>query len=205
MFNGYNDQGKADQSVMKEVIPLLESIHGYSLAASTRDNFVSSKQLASPESIWSVRYLAPNITNSMDLYYGAWNCLSATRSLVDEFECTDGLPWGESPLTVFVDENLVYTTDGSKKEEIIQEREKLFQNRDRRMSESISQTGLLKFFEPENEVNGPTQKAYDAVNTVRARSEMPALPAGLSKEQMRERIRHEWRVELVLKVCVISR
>lgn len=249
MFNGYNDQGEADQSVMKEVIPLLESIQGYSLAGSTRDNFVSSKQLASPEIIWSVRYLAPNITNSMDLYYGAWNCLAATRSLVDEFECTDGLSWGESPLTVSVDENLIYTTDGSKKEEMIQEREKLFQNRDRRMSESISQTGLLKFPEPEfpdvintnaqcntgfgclkliqpmatvpgyetisdadvviiryahvllmiaeaeNEVNGPTQKAYDAVNTVRARSEMPALPAGLSKEQMRERIRHEWRVE----------
>ena len=132
MFNGYNDQGVADQSVMKEVVSLLEGIKGYSLAASTRDNFVSSKQLASPEIIWSVRYLAPNVTNSMDLYYAAWNTLSTTRSLVNEFECTDGLKWGESPLTVPVDESLIYTTDGSKKDQMIKEREKLFQNRDRR-------------------------------------------------------------------------
>lgn len=249
MFNGYNDQGVADQSVMKEVVSLLEGIKGYSLAASTRDNFVSSKQLASPEIIWSVRYLAPNVTNSMDLYYAAWNTLSTTRSLVNEFECTDGLKWGESPLTVPVDESLIYTTDGSKKDQMIKEREKLFQNRDRRLSESISQTGILKFPEPEfpdvintnsqcntgfgclkliqpmatapgyetisdadvvivryahillmiaeaeNEVNGPTTKAYEAVNQVRLRSDQPVLPAGLSKEQMRERIRREWRVE----------
>ena len=30
---------------------------------------------------------------------------------------------------------------------------------------------------------------------MRLRSDQPVLPAGLSKEQMRERIRREWRVE----------
>lgn len=249
MFNGYDDRGVAKQAIMNEVVPLLESIKGYSLAATTRENFVSSKQLASPEIMWSVRFLAPNVTNSIDLLYGAWNCIAPTRSLVDEFECTDGLKWGESPLTVPVDESLIYLTDGSKEEEIKKERDKLFLNRDRRLLESISHTGLLKFTEPEfpdvidmnalcntgfngikfvqpmasipgyetisdpdivlvryahvllmiaeaeNEANGPTQKVYDAVNAVRFRSDMPALPTGLSKEQMRERIRHEWRVE----------
>ena len=62
----------------------------------------------------------------MDLYYAAWNTLSTTRSLVNEFECTDGLKWGESPLTVPVNESLIYTTDGSMKDQMIKEREKLF-------------------------------------------------------------------------------
>lgn len=249
MFNGYDDQGVANQSVMNEVVPLLESIKGYSLASTTRENFVTSKQLSSPEIIWSVRYLAPNVTNSIDLLYGAWNCLAPTRSLVDEFECTDGLKWGESPLTVPVDENLIYAIGGDQKDAAKKERDKLFLNRDRRLLESIYHSGLFKFTEPEfpdivdtqgqpntgfnsiklvqpmatipgyetisdadvivvryahvllmiaeaeNEANGPTQKAYDAVNAVRVRSAMPELPTGLSKEEMRERIRHEWRVE----------
>lgn len=248
MFNGYKE-GVADPAVMKEVVSLLENVKGYTLAPRTRDNFVSTMQLACPEIIWSVRYLAPNVTNSMDLYYAAWNTLSTTRDLINTFECKDGLKWGESPLTVKVDESLIYTTDGSKKEEMIKERQKLFENRDRRLEESISQTGILRFTEPEfptpintnaqcntgfgclkliqpmatapgyetisdadvvivryahvllmiaeaeNEANGPTAKAYQAVNDVRVRSGQPALPAGLSKEQMRERIRNEWRVE----------
>src|SRR5690606_4128398 len=50
----------------------------------------------------------------------------------------------------------------------------------------------LNFAEAENEANGPLG-AYEAVNIVRRRAEMPDLPAGLSKEQMRERIRRERR------------
>lgn len=248
MFNGYKD-GVADAAAMKEVLTVLEGVKGYTLASRTRDNFVPSMQLACPEIMWSVRYLAPNVTNSMDLYYAAWNTLSTTRDLINAFECTDGLKWGESPLTVKVDESLIYTTDGSKKDDMIKERQKLFENRDRRLLESVSQTGILRFTEPEfpnpvytnsqcntgfgclkliqpmatapgyetisdadviimryahillmiaeaeNEANGPTAKAYDAVNAIRLRSAQPALPTGLSKEQMRERIRQEWRVE----------
>ena len=59
--------------------------------------------------MFSVRYLAPNITHSMDLYYAAWTTCGVTRDLVDAFECTDGLKWGESPLTVPVDESLLAT------------------------------------------------------------------------------------------------
>ncbi|MEZ2442858.1 RagB/SusD family nutrient uptake outer membrane protein [Chitinophaga sp. RCC_12] len=56
---------------------------------------------------------------------------------------------------------------------------------------------LLMYAEAQNEVGGPTQDVYDAINAVRARPgvNMPALPAGLSKEDMRQRIRHERRVE----------
>ena len=251
--DAYDENGKAIPEKMKEIVPLLEEIQGYSLADRMRDNFISEKQLASPEIMFSVRYLAPNITHSMDLYYGNWTTCGVTRDLVDEFECTDGLKWGESPLTQEVDESLLSTN--SKADDAYNEREKLFQNRDPRLRETVTHSGyatfpdegyedkerlkltdqqqtgfgMMKYLQPttimpsystisdadviilryaevllmiaeaENEVNGPTQKVYDAVNAVRARSEMPPLPDNLSQDEMRERIRHEWRVEFVFE------
>ena len=57
----------------------------------------------------------------------------------------------------------------------------------------------LSLAEAENEANGPTAIAYAAVNKVRHRAGMPDLPTGLSKEEFRERIRRERRVELALE------
>ena len=60
---------------------------------------------------------------------------------------------------------------------------------------------LLLYAEATNEASGPNQSVYDAVNAVRARPgvNMPALPAGLGKDEMRAQIRHERRVELGLE------
>jgi starch-binding outer membrane protein, SusD/RagB family len=55
---------------------------------------------------------------------------------------------------------------------------------------------LLNYAEAQNEVAGPDQSVYDAVNAIRSRAGMPALPDGLTKDQMRERIRNERRIEL---------
>lgn len=250
IFEAYGETGVADASKMKEAIPILESIKGYTLADNLRKNFVSSEQLACPEIMYSVRYLSPTRNNNIDLYFGAWGTNMPSRNLVDDFECTDGLEWGVSPLTVAVDESLVNTRDGNFAEEQRAERAKLFQNRDKRLSQSIYHSaliaypeegypvhdlgsgdagdtgyGMLKVLQPrvdrpgygsdtdpdvvivryahvllmiaeaENEANGPTQKAHNAMNLVRARAEQPPLPEGLTKEQMRERIRREWRVE----------
>jgi hypothetical protein len=46
---------------------------------------------------------------------------------------------------------------------------------------------LLMYAEAFNEVNGPTAKAYDAVNATRTRAQLPAL-AGLSKDVFREAV-----------------
>lgn len=54
----------------------------------------------------------------------------------------------------------------------------------------------LNYAEALNEFEGPVTAAYDAINTIRARSGMPALPAGLTKEQFRERVRKERATEL---------
>lgn len=57
---------------------------------------------------------------------------------------------------------------------------------------------LLNYSEAQNEAVGPDATVYNAINTIRARPGvgMPPLPAGLSKDQMRERIRNERQVEL---------
>jgi hypothetical protein len=54
---------------------------------------------------------------------------------------------------------------------------------------------LLMYAEAQNEVAGPDQTVYDAVNKVRERAGMPDLPTGLSQDQMRDAIYQERRVE----------
>ena len=55
---------------------------------------------------------------------------------------------------------------------------------------------LLNYAEAQNEAVGPDQSVYDAINRVRERSNIGDLAAGLTKEEMREAIHNERRVEL---------
>jgi starch-binding outer membrane protein, SusD/RagB family len=57
----------------------------------------------------------------------------------------------------------------------------------------------LNYAEALNEAQGPVGDVYTYVNLIRTRAGMPNLPAGLSKDQMRERIRHERRIELAFE------
>lgn len=54
---------------------------------------------------------------------------------------------------------------------------------------------LLIFAEAENEVNGPTTDAYEAMNAIRNRAGLPSL-SGLSKDEFRTAILNERRLEL---------
>lgn len=59
---------------------------------------------------------------------------------------------------------------------------------------------VLNYAEARNEVIGaPDNLVYEAVNTIRSRGELPNLPGGLSKEQMRDRIRRERRIEFAME------
>lgn len=60
---------------------------------------------------------------------------------------------------------------------------------------------LLNYAEAQNEAVGPDVSVHDAVNAVRSRSsvQQPDLPSGLSKDEMRERIRRERRIELAFE------
>ena len=57
---------------------------------------------------------------------------------------------------------------------------------------------LLSYAEATNEFSGPTQEVYDAVQAIRRRAGLAPfeLPAGLTKEDMRQAIRNERRIEL---------
>ena len=58
---------------------------------------------------------------------------------------------------------------------------------------------LLMYAEAQNEAAGPGQDVYDAINQVRTRAGMPEVAAGKSQPEMRELIRHERRIELVME------
>ena len=57
----------------------------------------------------------------------------------------------------------------------------------------------LNYAEALNEAQGPVTDVYHYVNAIRNRSGMPPLPSSLSKEEMREKIRHERRIELAFE------
>lgn len=253
MYDAYTN-GVADKVQMGAVVTLLETITGYTLSENWRSNFISMGQADNKEIMFSVRYLNPNIKNSVDLYYGAWGTNQITRDLVNEFEYTDGLGWGEgSPLQPVVDETILNKRPKTTDKKAIDEFKKLYLNRDKRLHETVNHSGvwgfkeigfpdsvftepegnnnfilrkmvapftkgtepsystnsdpdiviiryghiLLMIAEAENEANGPTGKAYDAINQIRLRAGQPELPAGLSQDEFRKRVRKEWRVETV--------
>ncbi|MEO7766034.1 MAG: RagB/SusD family nutrient uptake outer membrane protein [Ferruginibacter sp.] len=58
---------------------------------------------------------------------------------------------------------------------------------------------LLSYAEAQNEAVGPDQSVFDAVNTVRARVLLPAVPAGTTQAAMRIIIRRERRLEFTFE------
>lgn len=160
-----------------------------------------------------------------------WEAVSPTQSLVDAYLCIDGKPIHESPLYnpekpyENRDPRLAYTVLW---EDAIFAGKPY---KPRTGSANATRTGynfrkyinpkndgctkpgwtnfiymryaeiLLSYAEAQNEINGPDQSVYDAVNQIRQRSsvDMPPLLTGLTKEQMRETIRHERRIEFAFE------
>ncbi|MGQ8338765.1 RagB/SusD family nutrient uptake outer membrane protein [Sunxiuqinia sp. A32] len=60
---------------------------------------------------------------------------------------------------------------------------------------------LLTYAEAKNEAEGPVESVYNALNQLRNRPtvNMPDFPAGLTKDEMRQEIRNERRVELAME------
>lgn len=57
----------------------------------------------------------------------------------------------------------------------------------------------LNYAEALNEAQGPIADVYEYVRLIRERSGMPPLPSGLTKDEMRTRIRHERQIELAFE------
>lgn len=201
---------------------------GYDLADEYVSVFRDGSQEGNEEIIFSIKFLAPDNYTSMDQWYGDWFVISPLQSFVDDYEYIDGLPYGESPLTdtenpfnnrdsrlektVFKDfvdwgggnthhpSNAAPTSFGLKKFLTPGLTPYGYATRSQQDWVLLRYADvILLYAEIENELSGPIPSVYDAVNQVRSRVDMPDLPVGLSQAEMRERIRHERRIELAFE------
>ncbi|SEO34203.1 Starch-binding associating with outer membrane [Mucilaginibacter gossypiicola] len=229
LFAAFGSTGTPDATMLTQVRDLCLDLMGqYKLSTNFEDIFRDATQKNNTEIMFSVNFLAPNNTAPWDMYYGDWDACAPMQNMVDAYECTDGQPYGTSPLT---------------------DTKNQFKNRDPRLAKTVyadsvyfgpgkvhhpsnlrpTGYGIIKFLEPnnipygfstlsqqdavilrlgevmlmyaeaQNEIAGPDATVYKAMADLRARVNMPAYPAGYTKDQMRERIRHERRVELAFE------
>lgn len=229
IFAAYGNTGTPNIEILKQVRDLTLQVQAkYTLSPKFENLFQDAGQKGNPEIIFSVNFLSPDNVAQWDLWYGDWIVVSPLQNFVNSFECTDGLPFGVSPLT-----NLNAP----------------FENRDPRLEKTVFKDhadwgggnvhfptnnrptgyGVKKFLEPknipygyatlsqqnavilrlgevllmyaeaQNEISGPDASVYKAMADLRARVQMPPFPADLNKIQMRERIRHERRIELAFE------
>jgi len=225
--NGVADVAKLTQvrDLCNEVIPL------YTLSPNFQDLFTMSTQKGNKEIIFSTIFLAPDNVSSMDLWYGDWYVVSPYQNFINDFECTDGLPWATSPLKDPA--NVMANRDPRLAVTVFSGNKITWPNGASHVPSNNNPTGyglrkfltpetipygyssksgqdwvqirlgevLLMFAEAENEINGPTTAVYAAMTTLRSRPSvnLPAYPAGYTKELMRTRIRHERRIELAFE------
>lgn len=205
----------------------------FSLFDNFRTLFQEVGQDNNPEIMFSTRYQKPDVTSDLDIRFAWHGVINPMRTLVDAFECTDGLPITESPL--YDPSNWRLNRDPRCLMTLKAYEDKVINSAGDSVGFAYNNLGtgynavkyanwdelpidysttsaqdwihlryaevLLIYAEGQNEAVGPDASVYDAINEVRARPgiDMPPIPAGLSKEEMRERIRHERRVELALE------
>ena len=229
LYAAYGNNGTPDAELLKQVRDLCVQIEShYSLSPEFTDLFQTAGQVGNEEIIFSVNFLAPDNVAQWDLWYGSWLVVSPLQNFVDAFECTDGLPIDESDqydpdhpfenrdprlkMTVFQDyvdwgggsewhpSNDRPTGYGVKK--FLDPNNLPYDySTQSQQNAVIFRLGevLLMHAEAENELSGPTPAVYQAIQSLRRRVHMKLLPDGLSKSQMRERIRHERRIELAFE------
>lgn len=168
------------------------------------------EQKNNPEIIFSVRYLRPNITSDIQTRIGLFTAVSPLDNFMDEFEEGDlrkklifmdaventWWPAGEALGTPSFESNLWQspTGYGIRKWSPISW-DLVNSNHDPHIPLMRYAEVLLNYAEAKNEVSGPDQSVYEAINLVRKRAKLDAL-SGLGKEEMRNAIRHERRIEL---------
>ncbi len=193
----------------------------FALNSTYDGNFYKPDQRSSPEIMFSIQFQAPSVPHEFAITTviigSGYKDLQGTQDMIDEYEAGDprktmtfffpgdtpaqgwpfpgtvGTPgvnnWtkGYYPAKKWLDPKLVNPQPG-----LLDDQDYVW----------LRYADIkLMYAEAQNEVAGPDASVYQQVNEVRARPDvnMPALPAGLSQADMRERIRHERRVELALE------
>ncbi|HLT51707.1 MAG TPA: RagB/SusD family nutrient uptake outer membrane protein, partial [Arenibacter sp.] len=209
MFAAYGDTGTADTGLMTQARDLALEIMGagYDLSPNFEDVFQDATQEGNPEIIFSIKFLAPDNATEMDMWYGDWVVISPLQNLVDAFEPSD--PRLEKTIytnEVNFDGNIHNPSNGTPTGYGL----KKFLTPDLMPYGYSTQSQqdwvllryadvLLMYAEAQNELVGVDQSVYDALNEIRGRVGMPDIPTGLTKDPMREVIRHERRIELAFE------
>lgn len=193
----------------------------FSLNDNYSANFYKPDQKTSPEIMFSVQYSAPTVSHpdalTMILILPGYVDLQGTQDMINEYEANDprkkmtfffpgdtpadGWPYPKTVGKPGVN-NWTQGFYPSKKwldPKIIDPQPGLLDDQDYvwlRFADI-----KLMYAEAQNEAVGPDASVYKQVNEVRARPgvNMPALAAGLSQAAMRDKIRHERRVEFALE------
>ena len=206
MFHAYGEDGKvAHKEEVEEAYNLLNTITGYSLDDDYAGLFQPADQESSNEIVFSIKYLAPNSYHIFDNSYGNYGMLNPVEDLVKEYEEGDKrlaqtIAFGDMYQWEGGDViNLSRSSNGKRMIKWLRPvlKQADFWNQTERSEQDIvilrwGELLLLKA-EAANELD--IAGAADMVKLVRERAGLDALPEDLNKEQMREAIRHERRVE----------
>lgn len=196
----------------------------YTLFADYRELFQLDKE-GNSEVIFDVQFKNPEFTHVMDINLTDFNTIAPLPDLLNDYYMTDGLPAAQSKLfdakkpyenrdprmnqtnilpgSTFRAKTVLANTFGFTG--IGQKKYTVYKDNEVGTTLTVSEINyivfryadiLLMFAEAQNEVTGPNQAVYDALNLIRKRAGMPDFPTGLSKDQMRTEIRHERRIEL---------
>ena len=178
------------------------------------------------EIIFDVQFKAPEITNDFDIALAQFSTVAPFQNFIDVYQMIDGKSILESSLydpanpylnrdprfyqaIVYIgapfrggiaDDRVCHQTGYTFKKLTMYDTEDIGTITQSEMNFPIIRYAdvLLMYAEALNEVSGPSPEVYDAINQVRNRPTvgMPDLPVGLTKDQMREAIRLERRIEL---------
>lgn len=219
MLQDYNYSG------VVAAIEELFSLNRYELYPNYNGLF-REENMGNSEIIFDVRWDHPYLSVNYDLFHGQYNVQAPVQELIDAYQMIDGLSIHESPL--YDKSNPLENRDPRLKQTILWVgkpwRNRTATAADchqtgysfvKYTEYNATTTGtltdsetpyvliryadmLLSYAEAMNELNGPNEAVYNAVNKVRSRESvsMPNLPKGLTKEQMREAIRLERRIEM---------
>ncbi|PIH03795.1 hypothetical protein CS542_02100 [Pedobacter sp. IW39] len=99
MFAAYGNNGTPDLAIMQQVTDLCKQLMSqYKLSKNFEDIFRDATQKVIRKYIYG-ELPRSNNTAAWDLYYESWDAAAPLSNLVNTYECTDGLPYGTSPLT----------------------------------------------------------------------------------------------------------
>jgi len=217
----YESRWAEAASAAKEVIDLNQ----YGLFSDYRQLFMPANE-GNKEVIFDVQYSSPDYTHDWNLAIDLQLNIAPLPDLVNSYYMKDGLPISESSLYdpskpyenrdprllktiaipgytfkgITIPSSKYYSTGyGYKKYTTYED--------DVKYASDVTNSPLnyivlryadvlLMYAEAKNEASGGDATVYNALNQIRKRAGMPDVTEGLTKDQLREVIRHERRIEL---------